>query len=636
MAGRSLYRRLTTSSMLPIVAAALAMGIFIVDTITPLDIAVAVLYAVVVLMAGAYFQRRGVLLVSTGCLALTVSSFLLSHGLSDDRAILRCLVSLAAITITTVLALKNQSADRELRKQANLLNLTHDTVFVRDMKDVITYWNRGAAESYGWQREEALGKVSHQLMQTIFPTPLEEIMATLLGTGRWEGELVHTKRDGTQVIVDSRWSLEWDKQARPVGILETNNDITERKKADAELRESERRYRNIFQAAGVCICEEDFSSVKAVINELRAQGVEDFARHLAERREFVRRAMAMMRIVDVNDATLKLMGAQTTTELLASRESMWLPESEDAFAGILVAIAEGRASFESETVLQTLRGDRVVVLLTITFPPESANLETVLVSIIDITERRKAQDALQQAQVELAHVTRVTTLGELTASIAHEVNQPLAAVVTNGEACLRWLGRDVPQLDEVRLAVERMIGEGRRASEVVWRLRALARKTDPHKTLLDLNDVIDDVVLLVQREVMENRILLRLDLAPALPMVLGDRVQLQQVIINLAINAIQAMAPVADRLRQLIIRARPHGADQVLIAVQDTGTGIEPGTADQLFKTFFTTKPTGMGMGLSICRSIVESHGGRVWVSGNDGRGATFQFTLPSSRESAG
>jgi signal transduction histidine kinase len=225
------------------------------------------------------------------------------------------------------------------------------------------------------------------------------------------------------------------------------------------------------------------------------------------------------------------------------------------------------------------------------------------------------------------------TLGELTASIAHEVNQPLAAIVTNGEACLRWLSRDGPQLDEVRGSVESMISDGVRASEVVRRLRALSQKADPQKVPLSLNDIINEVILLVQREVLDHRAVLRLELASTLPPVLGDRVQLQQVTINLLMNGMEAMASVMGRPRELVIRSGQDKPDWVLVAVQDSGVGIELENADRLFNAFFSTKPNGMGMGLSISRSIIEAHGGRMWAANNVGPGAIFQFMLPAHRE---
>jgi two-component system, LuxR family, sensor kinase FixL len=464
------------SPLLPAIAGAFALGIFVFDTATTLDIAIAVLYVVVVLLSAMFLQRRGVLIVASGCMALTVLAYVLSHHIEADTALVRVVMSLSAIAATAFLALQNQSANMAVREQARLLDLTHDSIFVRDMGDVITYWNRGAEELYGWRRDEAVGKVSHQLMQTVFPVPLEDIRAELLRVGRWEGELVHTKRDGSRVTSSSRWSLQRDERGRPLATMETNNDIT---------------------------------------------------------------------------------------------------------------------------------------------------------------ERNQAQEALRRAQAELAHVNRVMTLGELTASIAHEVNQPLAGIVTNGAASLRWLDRKPPELDEARGAVQSMIDDGMRASEVIKRIRALSKKTELQKLRLDVNDLIDDVVRLVERELLDHLVSLRLEVASALPAVLGDPVQLQQVIMNLVMNGMDAMAAVTGRPRVLVIRAHRHEDEQVLIEVRDSGAGIEPQVIDNLFNAFFTTKSSGMGMGLSISRSIIEAHGGRIWATLNSGAGATFQFTLPSYREAA-
>ena len=254
---------------------------------------------------------------------------------------------------------------------------------------------------------------------------------------------------------------------------------------------------------------------------------------------------------------------------------------------------------------------------------------------MDVTDTKLAQEALERVQAELAHVTRVTTLGELTASIAHEVNQPLAAIVTNGEATLRWLAGESPNLAEARSAVERIISDSHRASEVIKRLREMARKSDPQMTALYINDVITDVVALVQRELLSHRVRLRLDSDKALKPVTGDRVQLQQVLINLMMNGIEAMATFNERPRELLVRAAPFEADRVLVAVRDSGIGIDPEQFDRMFVAFVTTKPNGLGMGLSICRSIIEVHGGELWALSNDDAGATFQFTLPIRQENA-
>jgi PAS domain S-box-containing protein len=246
-----------------------------------------------------------------------------------------------------------------------------------------------------------------------------------------------------------------------------------------------------------------------------------------------------------------------------------------------------------------------------------------------------AERALREAQAELAHVTRVTTLGELTASIAHEVNQPLAAVIANAEACLRWLDRETPDLAAARRSAEWVINDGNRASEVVRRVRSLANKADIEKLPLDLNDVVREVIVLVQRELSSHGVSLRTELAPTLPVILGDRVQLQQVIINLVMNGIEAMQPVTDRPRELVIRSRRDETRHALVSVTDCGGGICAENANRLFNAFFTTKSSGLGMGLSICRSIVEAHGGRLSASSNEGPGATFQVVLPLHQEDA-
>ncbi len=378
-------------------------------------------------------------------------------------------------------ALQAEVAERKrgeeaLRERANLLDLTHDTIFVRDINDVITFWNRAAEKLYGWTREEAVGQVSHHLTQTIFPAPLEEITAELNSTGRWEGELIHTRRDGTQVVVASRWALQLDGRGTPVAVLETNNDISEGK---------------------------------------------------------------------------------------------------------------------------------------------------------------RAEEALHKAQAELAHVTRVATLGEMTASIAHEVNQPLAAVITNANACLRWLARQSPDLDEARAAVERIVRDGGRASEVIERIRALVKKSPPRQDWLNINDTILEVIALARSEMHTNRISLQTQLADRLPLVRADRVQFQQVVLNLIINGIEAMNRSSEGRRELRVSTERDGSNGVLIAVRDSGVGLNPENLEHLFDPFYTTKPDGMGMGLAISRSIIEAHGGRLWAALNAPCGAVFQFTLPHDGERA-
>jgi signal transduction histidine kinase len=244
-------------------------------------------------------------------------------------------------------------------------------------------------------------------------------------------------------------------------------------------------------------------------------------------------------------------------------------------------------------------------------------------------ERERAEERLRQAQADLERVSRVTTMGELTASLAHEVNQPIAAAVTNASACVRWLAGDAPNLEEARAAATRIVKDGTRAAEIISRIRRLFKKGAPQSEAVDVNEVIREMIVLLHSEATRYSISVRTELSAHLPQVIGDRVQLQQVMMNLIMNGIDAMKDVAGP-RELVIKAQRAEDEQLLVSVSDTGVGLPPQQADQIFNAFFTTKPDGTGMGLSISRSILESHGGRLWASGNSPRGASFYFTLPT------
>jgi signal transduction histidine kinase len=244
-----------------------------------------------------------------------------------------------------------------------------------------------------------------------------------------------------------------------------------------------------------------------------------------------------------------------------------------------------------------------------------------------------AEVAVHEARAQLAHIARLTTLGELTASIAHEVNQPLTAVVTSGNACLRWLASQPPNLERAKNAVDRIVKDANRASDVVRRVRALAKRAPPHKEWLNINQTILETIALTRSEIEQNRIALRTRLEDDLPLVLGDRIQLQQVILNLIINAIEGIGAAAEGPRELLVDSSKGDSHDVLVAVRDTGGGLTPGEVEHVFDPFYTTKSEGMGMGLTISRSIIEAHGGRVWATPNLPRGAVFQFTLPSGPE---
>ncbi len=263
---------------------------------------------------------------------------------------------------------------------------------------------------------------------------------------------------------------------------------------------------------------------------------------------------------------------------------------------------------------------------------ELGNIVNWYGTAIDIEERHRAEDALREAQADLARVSRVTTMGELTASLAHEVNQPIAAANTNANTCLRWLAADTPNVEEARAAALRIVKDGKRAGEIISRIRLLFKKGTSQHELVDVNEVIGEMIVLLRSEAMRYDVFVRTELAADLPQVMGDRVQLQQVMMNLMINGIEAMKE-ADGTRELTIKSKRAETDQVLVSVSDTGAGLPLQHADQIFKAFFTTKVQGTGMGLSISRSIVESHGGRLWAAENSPRGASFCFSLPTKAE---
>ena len=340
-------------------------------------------------------------------------------------------------------------------------------------------------------------------------------------------------------------------------------------------------------------------------------------------------------IIDANQAFLDIVGY--AREDLVSRRLRWTEltpaEWRDAQQQAIAELKAAGTVHQREEEYFRKDGSRVPILVGAT--TFGGDQDEGVAFVLDLTERKLVEGGLRKAQAELAHVMRVTTLGELTASIAHEVNQPLAAVVTNAAACLRWLDRAPPNLEEARRTAESIVNDGNRAAEVIQRIRALANKADIEKEPIEVNDVVREVIALVQRELISHQVSVRTEFSPALPMILGDRVQLQQVIINLLMNGIEAMQPVTDRPRELLIRSAQDATARVLVSVTDCGVGIAAEDTDRLFNAFFTTKSSGMGMGLSICRSIVEAHGGQLWATADLPHGATFQFTLPANTGTA-
>jgi PAS domain S-box-containing protein len=340
------------------------------------------------------------------------------------------------------------------------------------------------------------------------------------------------------------------------------------------------------------------------------------------------------RILEANDAFLRLVGYGR--EDLASGRVRWRELTPDTWRQAdEQALAELAATgicepFEKEYVRKD--GSRVPVLVGAAL--FEGRRDEGVAFVLDLSERKRGEAALHQAQMELAHVTRVATLGELTASIAHEITQPLAAVVTSASACVRWLAAQ--DLEKARQSALRVIAEGHRAGEIIGRIRNLAKKAPLQKDWLDLNATIRDVLALASSEVQRHGVVVETHLAGDMPLILADRIQLQQVLLNLIINAIEAMRGVGDGPRELVVRSDTDAAQGVLVTVGDSGPGLDPQSLDRLFEAFYTTKPHGLGLGLAISRSIIAAHGGRLWATVNVPHGAVLQFTLPIGSEGVG
>jgi PAS domain S-box-containing protein len=341
------------------------------------------------------------------------------------------------------------------------------------------------------------------------------------------------------------------------------------------------------------------------------------------------------RVIAANPALARMLGYASSEEMIAAKtiEPELVLATASARDAEYPTVPSRDAITGYEAELHGKDGRSIWVLLSSRLARDASGAPIYTEAFItDITERKRAEEALQDAREDLSRVARVTTMGGLTATIAHEVNQPLAGVVTGGQACLHWLAGDTPNIEAARRSVERMINDGERAGQVISRIRAMVVKSPSRRDLLNVNDVITEVVALTRNEVERYRVILMTELCEDPPCVKGDRIQLQQVILNLIMNAVEAMSTVGEGPRELLVSSASDESEAVLVTVRDSGKGLDPEQLSRIFDAFYTTKTTGMGLGLAISRSIVEAHGGRLWATANVPRGAVFRLTLPAER----
>ena len=409
-------------------------------------------------------------------------------------------------------------------------------------------------------------------------------------------ELARPTPDGGTRYVSVSGMPMFDDKGDFVGYRGVGRHITERKRSELAIRESEERFRTLFDKANDAIFLEN------------------------ERDE----------IVEVNERACAMLGYSRQELLTMKVSDLQAPEMREQAVGVIRGELERHGDAPFETVDLHRSGRRILVEVTNT-PIFDHGHKLVLSVARDVTERKRAAEALQQMHEQLAHANRVATMGQLTASIAHEIAQPIGAVYNRANAAINFLNRNPPDLEEVREAISRIADAADRAREIIVRIREQVKKAPPQKDCFDLNEAIEEVLLLANNAITKDAIAVQTGFAKGLPPVQGDRVQLQQVALNLILNAMEAMRSVDDRSRKLQITTQENEAGGVLVTVSDTGPGIPPETLERVFESFFTTKSSGMGIGLSICRSIVEAHGGSLRASANEPRGATFQFSLPGA-----
>jgi PAS domain S-box-containing protein len=475
-------------------------------------------------------------------------------------------------------------------------------------------------------KQEMLGTLEPYWPQGSLAVYAASVVAAVQGLPQYAAETRLCSIDGREFDVLFTACFPPEMLARGkllVGII----DISADKKAKTALETSEERYRTLFHFLPVALIQLDRQELADVFEGLHVQGVQDLKHYFDTHPGFYEYAINSIQVVEVNDRALELFGAHDASQLRGPVARLW-SEARETQHEVMAARFRGASRVEAQMKIKMFDGRLRDVLYVAYFPEAFRQVALGLACLVDISDRVKAQAMLAQVQSEFAHAARVSMLGELTASIAHEVNQPLGAILTNGEAALRWLDRPEPNLPELRALSIRTIADARRAAEIIRRIRSMAARGEPEQSPLALNNVVEEVMLFLHPELRRQGVETTLDLAPDLPEVLGDRVQLQQVFANLAVNAMHAMS--TSDPRRLTIRTMLVEGQTLCAEVEDTGHGIADVHIESLFQSFFTTKEGGMGIGLAICRSIIEAHGGHIEaLNSPDRRGARFRFMLP-------
>ncbi|WP_342235908.1 PAS domain-containing sensor histidine kinase [Inquilinus sp. OTU3971] len=400
------------------------------------------------------------------------------------------------------------------------------------------------------------------------------------------------------------------------------------------LRASEERYRKLIHHMPNPLLRVDARVMGRVFARLKAEGVVDIESYLDAHPELIAFAERSVRITEVNPAAALLFGARSPADLIGSVECLFKASPETA-RRVTIAHFDGRRSHDEVMKLRTLDGRLRDVRIAVTFPTPPEQLDVTVIGLDDLTDRLRTEAQLRQLQADFTRAARISTLGELATSIAHEVNQPLAAIFTNAETSLRWLSRDEPNLAKVVQLTTRIVDSARHANEIVHRIRAMTAKHAPECLPLDLNEVVDEALLFLRHDIESRSIRLSTKLGLGLPRVIGDRVQLQQVIVNLLVNSVQAISQAGTRDGRVELSTGLGSGGEVVFVIRDNGPGIPEDDLDRIFEGFFTTKDEGMGLGLAICQSIMTAHGGGIAASNRPEGGACFRLWLPAEPDPA-
>jgi PAS domain S-box-containing protein len=515
---------------------------------------------------------------------------------------------LSALSARGRAQVERKRAAEELRQSEERFRLLVDSIedyaiYILDLEGRIASWNPGAERIKGYRAEEVLGRhysIFYPPEDVDRGIPDAQLREALL-TSRAVDEGWRIRKDGSRFWANGSLAAIRNGGGNVIGFAKITRDLTERRETEEALRESEARTRLIFDTALDAVITID---EHGLVTEWNGQAERMFGWPYGEA---IGRRLSELLIPPRHRAAHE----NGLRHFLATGAGPILNRRVE-----ITAVRRGGGEFPVELTVAPYRTG-----------------ETWLFSgfVRDITARKRAEEALRESEIELARISRLTTMGELTASIAHELRQPLTAAVTNGTTCKYWLSESTLDIARARRAAERMIASAQRASGVMDRVRTLLNKTPPERIRLDINELIRETLAVVDSELRVRQVAVITELSEAVLPVIGDRIELQQVLLNLILNGVEAMIPVSEGVRGLKIRSRPDGATTALVAVEDSGTGLDPAIVERIFDPFFTTKSGGMGMGLSICRSIIEGHGGRLWASPIAPRGTSFRFTLPAT-----